>query len=110
MNIDLKLSPETIIILNEALQPIYNTKSSNRREKCALSIALDVVVKIESKAKSLKSKMNLFDAKKKVKISLKPHEADVLEIILIQQIKDCNVVYIKHQIQKIIDMLNQKLA
>ena len=54
--------------------------------------------------------MNLFDAKKKVKLSLKPHEADVLEIILIQQIKECNVVYIKQQIQKVIDTLNQKLA
>jgi hypothetical protein len=54
--------------------------------------------------------MNLFDAKKKITINLKFHEADMLELLLIQQMQGVQDTYIRLEIQKAINILNQKLA
>ncbi|WP_264548000.1 hypothetical protein [Flavobacterium sp. N2820] len=110
MKVELSLLAETYIIIAGALQPVYNSKSHTRREKSTLSIALDVVAKVDSKVCSLKGKTSLFSQKKKVKLSLKHHEADMLELLLIDQIQYATEPYIKGQIQKTIDQLNQKLA
>lgn len=45
-----------------------------------------------------------------MKISLKFHEADMLELLLLQQIKTVEDSYIRQQIQNVINTLNQKLA
>ena len=110
MKIEIRLSPETIITIGATLQSVYNTTAHTRRHRSTLSIAREVASKLDSKVASLKSKMTLFDAKKKIKISLKFYEADMLELILIDQIKDVADDYIKLQIQTTIDLLNQKLA
>lgn len=110
MKIDLKLNPENAIIIAATLEAVYNTRATTRREKSTLSIALDVAAKLDGKAVALKAKRNLFDAQKKIKISLKFHEADMLELLLIQQIKTVTDTYINNQIQKTINDLNQKLA
>ncbi|OWP76860.1 hypothetical protein [Flavobacterium oreochromis] len=110
MKVDLRLSPETFGIITDVLQPLYNTKAVTRRDKTTLSIALDVVTKLDSKCNSIKAKMNLFDAKKKIKITFKHHEADMLELLLFQQIKKVTDSYIEQKIQETINELNQKLA
>lgn len=110
MKIELKLTPENAIIIASTIQAVYNTHSHTRRTKSTLSIALDVAAKIDGKAVALKAKRNLFDAKKPIKISLKYHEADMLELVLIQQIAFVDDAYIRGQIQKTINDLNQKLA
>ncbi|MRX70291.1 hypothetical protein SAMN06265349_101706 [Flavobacterium resistens] len=110
MKIDLKLAPEVYIIISATLQPINNTKPQTRKEKSTLSIAIDVLDKIESKASSFKKQSTLFDAKKKVKITFKHHEADMLEIILIDQIKYVQDDFMRLQIQNTINLLNQKLV
>jgi hypothetical protein len=110
MKIDLKLTPENAIIIAATIEAVYNTKSITRRETSALSIALDVAVKLDSKAVSIKAKRNLFNAKKPIKICLKYHEADILELILIQKMQGLEDPYIRSQIQKTINDLNQKLA
>ena len=110
MKVELKISPENAIIIAAALQAVYNSKAVTRRDKSTLSIALDVAAKFDAKAVNLKAKMNLFDAKKKIKISLKFHEADMLELLLIQQLGSIQDEYIRGQIQKTINDLNQKLA
>jgi hypothetical protein len=110
MKIDLRLAPETAIIIAATIEAVYNTKAHTRRHKSTLSIALDVAAKLDGKAVALKGKMNLFDAKKKIKVPLKYHEADMLEILLIQQLQGVQDVYIRGQIQKTINDLNQKLA
>ena len=110
MKIDLILLPETFVIITATLQAIYNSKAHTRREKSTLSIATDVTKKIETKTFNFKGKNDLFSQKKKVKISLKHHEADMLELLLIDQIKYADEIYIKQQIQNVINQLNQKLA
>lgn len=111
MKIDLKLSATTITIITATIQPIYNSKAHTRRTKSILSIGLDVIAMLEKKYGNFKKNpMELFDKEKPVKISLKFHEADMLELLLIDQIKYADDVYIRQQIQKVIDMLNQKLV
>lgn len=110
MKVELKISPENAIIIAATLQAVYNSKAVTRRDKSTLSIALDVVAKFDAKAVNLKSKMNLFDSKKKITVSLKFHEADMLELILVQQLKGVEPPYIRLEIQKTINHLNQKLA
>jgi hypothetical protein len=110
MKINLSLSPEIALILAATIDAVYNSKAFTRREKSTLSIAYDVASKLDAKAVHLKAKMNLFDAKKKIKISLKFHEADMLELLLIQQIKEVAEPYIRMQIQKTINDLNQQLV
>lgn len=110
MKIDLRLTPENAIIIAATIEAVYNTNAFTRRNKSVLSIALDVAAKLDGKAVLAKGKRNYFDARKKIKVYLKFHEADVLELLLIQQIKDIQDPYIRQQIQKTIDDLNQKLA
>ena len=110
MKIELRLTPENAIIIAATIEAVYNSKAFTRREKSTLSIALDVAAKLDGKAIHLKGKMNLFDAKNKIKVSLKFHEADMLELLLIQQMKGVSESYIRQEIQKTINDLNQKLA
>ena len=110
MKILLKLNPETALIVAATIEAVYNSKALTRREKSTLSIALDVATKIDGKAVAIKAKQNLFDAKKKITISLKFHEADMLELLLLQQIESVQDAYIRLEIQKAINILNQKLA
>lgn len=110
MKIELKLSNETITIITATLQPVYNSKPISRRDKSTLSIALDVVNMLDKKFNHQKLKTDLFNAAKKTKVTFKHHEADMLELLLIQQVKDVQEPYIRHQIQKVINDLNQKLA
>lgn len=111
MKIELNLAPEKIIIISAAVQPIYSTKAHTRREKSTLTISFDVAAKLDSKVASMKAKMSsLFDSKKKIKVSLKYHEADMLELLLIDQIRYAETDYIRQQIQSVINVLNQKLT
>lgn len=110
MKIDLKLNPETALIVAATIEAVYNSIALTRREKSTLSIALDVAAKLDGKAIGIKAKRNLFDAKKKISISLKFHEADMLELLLLQQIESVQETYIRQEIQKAINILNQKLA
>ena len=109
--IELNLPPEKLIIISIALQSVYNTKAHTRRHKATLSIALEVAAKLDSKVAGMKTKMqSLFDSKKKIKISLKFYEADMLELLLIDQIQYADNDFIRQQIQSVINVLNQKLA
>lgn len=110
MKIELKLTPENAIIIAATIEPVYNSKAFTRREKSTLSIALDVAAKLDGKAVHLKGKRILFKANEKIKVSLKFHEADMLELLLVQQLKGIKQPYIRMQIQKTIADLNQKLA
>ena len=110
MKILLKLNPETALIVAATIEAVYKTKALTRREKSTLSIALDAATKIDVKAVSIKAKQNLFNAKKPITISLKFHEADILELLLLQRIESVQDPYIRLEIQKAINILNQKLA
>ena len=110
MKIALKLNPDTAIIIAATIEAVYNSKALTRKEKSTLSIALDVASKLDAKAINVKAKRNLFDAKKKISITLKFHEADMLELLLIQKMQGVEQPYIRQEIQKAINQLSQKLA
>lgn len=72
---------------------------------------MDVALKFEGKATKTKSKAALlFEDKKKVKVNLKYHEADTLEMWLLEVIGREARPYQVHQLQTIISQLNQKLV
>lgn len=110
MNIQLKLSNEALTTITAMLYAVYNTKAITRRHKSTLSIALEVVSKLDSKFSSLKIKRDLFSIKTKTTINLKFHEADMLELLLLQEIKLTNNKDVIRITQAVINDLNQKLA
>ena len=110
MNIQLKLTNESLTTITSLLLPIYNTKVVERRHKSMLSLCLDVVNKLDNKFRSIKVKTDLFSSKNRVTINLKFHEADALELLLLQEIKKVTNKDVARITQKVIDELNQKLA
>lgn len=110
MKIELKITHETLTCITSTLVGIYNTKAHTRRTKSTLSIAIDVVSKLDAKFSNVKVKTDLFNTKTKTKVTLKFHEADMLELLLRQEIVTVDDSYIRLKIQKVIDELNQKLT
>ena len=108
MKIDIHFKAEELATTSITLQSVYNSKALTRKERSTLSIAVDVAVKFESKV--CKAKPTLFSGKKSFKISLKHHEADLLEILLIQQMAKIEDPAIRRLTQQVIDKLNQKLV
>ena len=108
MKIDLHLTPEALACTAATLQAVYNSKAITRRDRSTLSICFDVAKVFDKKI--INNKQTLFTAKKLAKISLKHHEADMLEILLIQQMATIADPVIRRIIQGVIDKLNQKLA
>ncbi|KGO88406.1 hypothetical protein Q765_00370 [Flavobacterium rivuli WB 3.3-2 = DSM 21788] len=87
MNIDLKLTPDEIGYLNNVLSDAANVDvatfaRSERQNKVVISILAGVSETVEDKFKALSRKQNLFDAKKKYKLSLQYHEAYAINIIV----------------------------
>ena len=108
MKVDIHLTPEALIYVSNILQGIYETKAISRRERSTLSIAFDLLAKVE--AKTAKEKATLFSIKKTTKLSLKHHEADILEVLLIEQMAHIHTSSIRLIVQQVIHKLNQKLA
>lgn len=112
MKIDLKLTADEINYLERQtvqVQSIDPKKLPNDK-KAAYTIMLDVSDQLMIKAKQLNRKTDLFDGKKKHKITLKWHEAETLEqyIDAFSQYQDDP--YKANLARKVITQLNQKLA
>lgn len=110
MKIELNLTAEEIFSIHTVINPVYAAKAITREGKVIQSIGFELADKFDSKQKSLKKKQNLFDTKKRHKVSLKAYEADALEKILINQRQYLDIPYMLNHVQKVIDTLNQKLA
>lgn len=108
MKIDIHLTPEALIYVSNILQGVYETKATSRRERSTLSIAFDLLAKVE--ARTAKAKATFISFKKTSKLSLKHHEADILEVLLIEQMTHIHDSSIRLVIQQVIAKLNQKLA
>lgn len=112
MKIELKLTAAEINYLEQQtlLVQSIDTKQLPKDKKTAYTIMLDVSDKLMAKAKQLNRKTDLFDFKKKHKITLKWHEAETLE----QYIDVFSVYqddpYKANLARKVITQLNQKLA
>lgn len=110
MKVELKLSNDTLMATNKILKEIYELPLSQvKRENVYRSIGFDLADKFDKKCKTQIKKANLFD-NKKVKITLKFHEAWALES-LIKSLADEIIVnneYQRRLVFALADTLNQK--
>jgi hypothetical protein len=110
MKIELKLTADQVFATARLLEQIYESKPTDIQQKLMRSIALDVADKYIKKQHSLYTKQNLFDAKKKHKITLKFHEAYALHSVIETLIYTVNDIYCNSILKTLLGNLNQKLA
>jgi len=109
MKTELKINPDGIIVLSQLLSGVYTSQSFTTLEKVRKCILMDVYDKLTTKAKDLQRKQTLFDTKKKVTFSLKFSQAYYL-LQFLNNIDLFDNEFQKVQIQKIINLLDQKLC
>jgi len=110
MRIEFKTTPESVLILNQVLSDICSSRPLTTKEKVTKCILIDVFKMVDSKAKDLKIKQTaLFDKKKQIKMSFKISQAYYLYRFL-SNIEIFNDTHVKFHIQKIINLLDQKLC
>lgn len=110
MKIELKISINALMAANKILKEIYNLPvSMDKRENVYKSIGFDLADKFDSKCKAQIKKANLFE-KKKVKVTLKYHEAWALEAIIQDLLDTVTNDYQKSLLTSLTHSLNQKLA
>ncbi|MDN3671670.1 hypothetical protein QWY99_01140 [Flavobacterium branchiarum] len=112
MKIELKLTADEINYLERQtlLVQSIDTNQLPKDKKAAYTIMLDVSDKLMTKAKQLNRKTDLFDQKKKHKITLKWHEAETLEQYIDVFSSYQDDPYKANLARKVIIQLNQKLA
>lgn len=109
MKVELKLTADTINAAARLLEKVYELPAPlGQSEKIIRSIAYDVADTMLSKQKTIRKKLNLFDAKKKHKISLKYHEAFALYNILKELNINVSDDYNRTILNKLKDDLHQK--
>lgn len=109
MKIELKLNSDAIIALSQKLSGVYIAYPLTTSEKVMKCVLMDVFDRVSTKAKGLQRKQSLFDSKKKVTLSLKFHQAYYL-YEFIKGIEMFDTDFQATQIQKIINLLDQKLV
>ena len=109
MKVELKLTADTINAAARLLEKVYDLPAPlGQSEKIIRSIANEVADAMLSKQKTIRKKLNLFDAKKKHKISLKYHEAFALYNILNELNINVSDDYNRTILNKLKDDLHQK--
>jgi hypothetical protein len=109
MKVELKLTADTINAAARLLEQVYDLPNPlGQSEKIIRSIAYDVADAMLSKQKTIRKKLNLFDAQKKHKISLKYHEAFALYNILNELNINVSDDYNRTILNKLKDELHQK--
>lgn len=110
MKIDLTVKPDSIFELSKVLSDICNSQPITTEQKVNKCILIDVFKTVDNKAKDLRIKQTaLFDNKKQIKLSFKISQAYYLYNFL-SDIELFNDGYTKLHIQKIINILHQKLC
>lgn len=110
MKVEFQIKNDTLIAVDKQLDKIYTLPVSQvKTENVYKSIGYDLADKINTKAKTLIKRANLFD-KKKTKLTLKYHEAWALEQILSELIAYEANDYHRALLQAFINQINQKLA
>jgi hypothetical protein len=110
MKIEIKITADQVFATSKLLQQVYDTTPVDVNQKIMRSIALDVADKYISKQHALYTKQDLFDAKKKYKITLKFHEAYALHSVIELLLYTVNDVYCNTILKILLATLNQKLA
>lgn len=108
MKVDIQITPDALVFTSATLGAVYNSKALTKRERSTLSIAFDVAALFEKKVSYYSQ--NRSKLRKTIKITLKYHEAYMLELLLIEQISTIKLQDVRIVIQGVIDKINQKLA
>lgn len=110
MKIELHLSLDMIIAANNLLKGVYDLPLTPcKQENVYKSIGFDLADTFEKKCKTQIKKANLFE-KKKIKLSLKYHEAWALEAIINDLRQHVHNDYQKNLLIILSYTINQKLA
>lgn len=112
MKIELKLTADEIMYCeNKTNLTLAMSPTDVGRDKWpTMSIMLDVCDKVTAKAKQLNRKQELFDSKKKHKITFKFHEAYTLHDYMEAFTENETDPYRQNLARKILAQLNQKLV
>lgn len=112
MKIELKITTDELNYLEKKCFLIQGMdfRQLDKTSKNSYTIMLDVLDKVTAKAKAVNRKMGLFDQKKPHKITLKYHEAYILEPYMEAWSTTETDAYTSNLSRKIIAQLNQKLA
>lgn len=97
--------------INSVIKNVYELSVSNdQRENIYKSIGFDLADKFDSKTKALIRKANLFDTAKKIKITLKYHEAWALQMILMEVLPTISNTYQNTLITKVIHFIDERIS
>lgn len=112
MKIELQLNTDEINYLERKCFLIQSMdfRHLDQQSKKTYTIMIDVLDKVTAKAKSLNRRIDLFDQKKKSKITLKYHEGYILEAYLEGFFQTETDPYNRNIARIIISQLNLKLA
>ena len=110
MKIEIKLSRDELELFNYLLQQSYGRRfQSVRLYNIVHSLSLDLADSFDKKFKTRIKKVNLFDGKKKTKITLKYHEAWALKIYLSNELETTTGDWDRNALLKHIMNLDQQL-
>ena len=112
MKIDLKLTADEINFLERKLSGLKNIDSRlfDKERLIYLSILTDVSDIVSKKTNSVNGKTDIFESKKKFKISFKYHEINVLEDFIRVFSQGETDPYNKNLSIKIFSQINQKIV
>lgn len=110
MKIELKLSSDELVCINNQLQKAYGRGFLQvDLYNVVHSIVLEVADSFDTKTKTRIKKANIFDSRKKTKISLKYHEAWAIKIYLQSEVQEINNDYQRTLLNKQIGIIDQQL-
>lgn len=112
MKIELKITTDELNYLEKKCLLIQGMdfRQLDKTSKNTFTIMLDVLDKVTAKAKTVNRKIGLFDQKKLHKITLKFHEAYILEPYMTAWSTTEVDLYNSNLCRKIISQLNKELA
>lgn len=111
MKIEITLSSDELVCINNQLQKAYGrTFQQVALYNVVHSIVLELADSFDTKTKTRIKKANIFDSRKKTKITLKYHEAWALKIYLHSEVPTIDNEYQRSLLNKQIANLDQKLT
>ena len=110
MKIELNLTNDQVFAVAKLLEQVFDFNPTTKPQKVMQSLALELSKKFTAKSIAIYQGNDLFNDKKKNKISLKVYEAAALEDIINNLFSLVNNEKAKNGLGKIRDFINQKLA
>lgn len=110
MKVELKLNPDQVFACSKMLRGVVDSQlpPTGREQKLIRSMAVELNDKFNKEAQKLKKSLDLFEIKKKVKITLKYHDAWALEKLIFGAVSLIEEPYTIQQLRQLAGDINQK--